>query len=462
MEAPQRPSSESQRCELIRVCLKGPTESRAVTVRRDCTVRQLKAGLAERMGVWTEEGLVLIHCGRVLKDLEILRSLQGKDGAVELCVVQRAAHTSSVSTDEDSESVPSPLPADLDLEAQTPTSPLFLVEGLDSLGLTSSGQGFFPSLQRQMETQLLADQEMMRRVLAAPFVQSTFSSASVQLTRQLIQSNPQTQQLLQTNPELKDVLYNSDVITQVLELVRNPEMINEVLKSEDKVQQESPESITCHFSFPQSTANSKQENASQDPCTDPLRKLTASPKPELNPESTVTTGLQSLLEQITSSPGFIESLLSGPYVGSLLKCLSQNPELAAQMLLSYPLFSENPQLQQQMRQQLPLLLQQMQSPELLSAMLNPKAVEALLQIQQGLQTLATEAPALIPAAGFGNTGVNLNAASDTVLNNKTRSGPGVATATEQQQHFVKQMLQALANTDHEDVEQLNPVVFGDT
>lgn len=46
------------------------------------------------MGVWTEEGLVLIHCGRVLKDLEILRSLQGKDGAVELCVVQRwAAHT---------------------------------------------------------------------------------------------------------------------------------------------------------------------------------------------------------------------------------------------------------------------------------------------------------------------------------------------------------------------------------
>lgn len=39
----------------------------------------------------------------------------------------------------------------------------------------------------------------------------------------------------------------------------------------------------------------------------------------------------------------------------------------------------------------------MQSPELLSAMLNPKAVEALLQIQQGLQTLATEAPALIPA-----------------------------------------------------------------
>lgn len=38
----------------------------------------------------------------------------------------------------------------------------------------------------------------------------------------------------------------------------------------------------------------------------------------------------------------------------------------------------------------------MQSPELLSALLNPRAMEAVLQIQQGLQTLATEAPALIP------------------------------------------------------------------
>ena len=39
---------------------------------------------------------------------------------------------------------------------------------------------------------------------------------------------------------------------------------------------------------------------------------------------------------------------------------------------------------------------QMQSPDLLAAMLNPRAMEAVLQIQQGLQTLAAEAPALVP------------------------------------------------------------------
>uniref|UniRef100_A0A3P8RY99 UBA domain-containing protein n=1 Tax=Amphiprion percula TaxID=161767 RepID=A0A3P8RY99_AMPPE len=165
--------------------------------------------------------------------------------------------------------------------------------------------------------------------------------------------------------------------------------------------------------------------------------------------------MQSLLEGITASPGLMESLLSGPYISSLLNCLSQNPDLAAQMLLSHPLFSGNPQLQEQMRQQIPLFLQQMQSPELLSAMLNPRAMEALLQIQHGLQTLAAEAPALIPS----------------VLNDQSGSGPQVATVTEQQQQFVQQMLQALANTDdgvhqednefQEELQQLSSMGFRD-
>lgn len=89
------------------------------------------------------------------------------------------------------------------------------MEGLDSLGLTDSGPGFFPALQRQMESQLLADTEMMRRVLCNPFVRSTLSTSSPQLTRQLILSNPQIQQLLQTNPEVGDMLNNADLIAQV-------------------------------------------------------------------------------------------------------------------------------------------------------------------------------------------------------------------------------------------------------
>lgn len=54
---------------------------------------------------------------------------------------------------------------------------------------------------------------------------------------------------------------------------------------------------------------------------------------------------------------------------------------------------------------------------------------------------------------LGNIRANINATpkheSDSVLNSQSGSGPQVATVTEQQQQFVQQMLQALANANHE-------------
>lgn len=38
----------------------------------------------------------------------------------------------------------------------------------------------------------------------------------------------------------------------------------------------------------------------------------------------------------------------------------------------------------------------MQNPDALSVMTNPRAMQALMQIQQGLQTLQSEAPGLMP------------------------------------------------------------------
>lgn len=43
-----------------------------------------------------------------------------------------------------------------------------------------------------------------------------------------------------------------------------------------------------------------------------------------------------------------------------------------------------------------MVILQMQNPESLSVMTNPRAMQALMQIQQGLQTLQTEAPGLMP------------------------------------------------------------------
>uniref|UniRef100_A0A3Q2DU12 UBA domain-containing protein n=1 Tax=Cyprinodon variegatus TaxID=28743 RepID=A0A3Q2DU12_CYPVA len=159
----------------------------------------------------------------------------------------------------------------------------------------------------------------------------------------------------------------------------------------------------------------------------------------------------------------METLLSGPYISSLLDCLSQNPDVTAQMLLSHPLFSGNVQLQEQIRQQIPLFLQQMQRSELLSMVLNPRAMEALLQIQHGLQTLAVEAPFLVPVAGLGTSG-----GSDPDPNSQSGCSPQEALLTkqQQQQQFVDQMLKALANANNgedfqEELQQLSLMGFRD-
>lgn len=179
------------------------------------------------------------------------------------------------------------------------------MEGLESLGLTNNGPGFFPALQQQMEKQLLSDPEMMHCVLRSPLVQSTLSTSSPQVTRQLILSNPQVQQLLETNPEVGDMLNNTDIITQVqvvwdkigiifrvdffkaifhftvapsllssrscshfqvLELIRNPDLIEEVMYNEDRAlgnsepEQNVHETTTNDSDAPQQTEAKVQEH----------------------------------------------------------------------------------------------------------------------------------------------------------------------------------------------------------
>ncbi|KAG5842820.1 hypothetical protein ANANG_G00181810 [Anguilla anguilla] len=112
-------------------------------------------------------------------------------------------------------------------------------------------------------------------------------------------------------------------------------------------------------------------------------------------------GMQSLLQQISENPQLMQNMLSAPYMRNMMQSLAQNPDIASQVMMNNPLFAGNPQLQEQFRLQLPVFLQQMQNPEALSVMTNPRAMQALLQIQQGLQTLQTEAPGLMPSLAPG-------------------------------------------------------------
>lgn len=297
-------------------------------------------------------------------------------------------------------------------------------------------------------------------------------------------ANPQMQQLIQRNPEISHLLNNPDIMRQTLEIARNPAMMQEMMRNQD-LALSNLESIPGGYNalrrmytdIQEPMLNAAQEQFGGNPFAtagsssssgegtqpsrtenrDPLPNPWAPPPTTQTPATTTTTttssgtvsgtststttaagntlaaanyvasifstpGMQSLLQQITENPQLIQSMLSAPYMRSMMQSLTQNPDMAAQMMLSSPLFTGNPQLQEQMRPQLPNFLQQMQSPETIAAMSNPRAMQALLQIQQGLQTLATEAPGLIPSFTPG-VGVGVLGTAITPVGPVTPIGP---------------------------------------
>ncbi|GLD74994.1 ubiquilin-4 [Lates japonicus] len=84
----------------------------------------------------------------------------------------------------------------------------------------------------------------------------------------------------------------------------------------------------------------------------------------------------------------------------------------------------------------------MQNPEALSVMTNPRAMQALMQIQQGLQTLQTEAPGLMPSLMSGGIpGIPTGGGLPTENPASSPSNAGTNTA---QQQLMQQMLQMFA------------------
>ncbi|KAG9486807.1 hypothetical protein GDO78_006941, partial [Eleutherodactylus coqui] len=380
--------------------------------------------------------------------------------------------------------------------------------GLSGLGMNASN---FSELQSQMQRQLMSNPEMMVQIMENPFVQSMLSNPD--LMRQLIMANPQMQQLIQRNPEISHMLNNPDIMRQTLELARNPAMMQEMMRNQDRALS-NLESIPGGYNalrrmytdIQEPMLNAAQEqfggnpfaslmsNASPNAGNQPSRTENRDPLP--NPwapqsgsagspstggtgattagngtgssttsSSTLpnlssgvgagmfnTPGMQSLMQQISENPQLMQNMLSAPYMRNMMQSLSQNPELAAQMMQNNPLFAGNPQLQDQMRQQLPTFLQQMQNPDTLSAMSNPRAMQALLQIQQGLQTLAREAPSLVPGStafgGIGGTPSPNPAPVPTPTPMATETASPLSGITEPgHQQFVQQMLQALSGAN---------------
>ncbi|XP_032932224.1 ubiquilin-1-like isoform X2 [Catharus ustulatus] len=504
---------------IIKITVKTPKEKEEFAVPETSSIQQFKEEISKHFKSHTDQ-LVLIFAGKILKDQDTLIQHGIHDGLTVHLVIkmqkrsqdhpgQQTHTTDSITTTSISSSNTS-TPNSTNISSFALGS-LGGWTGLSNLGLNASN---FSELQSQMQQQLMSNPEMMVRLMENPFVQSMLSNPD--LMRQLIMANPQMQQLEQRNPEISRMLNNPDIMRQTLELARNPAMMQEMMRNQDRALS-NLESIPGGYNalrhmytdiqdpmlnaaqeqfggnpFASLVSNESSGGDSQpsqtenrDPLPNPWTPQSSSQNStststsgessgssnvgnstsaSMGQSSTIpnwgpglgvgvfnTPGMQSLFQQITENPQLMQNMLSAPYMRSMMQSLSQNPDLAIQMMLNNPLFAGNSQLQEQMRQQLPTFLQQMQNPDTLSAMSNPRAMQALLQIQQGLQTLAVEAPGLIPGLnpGLGGLGSTAAPTGSTVPSSiPIENTSPVSGATEPgHQQFVQQMLQALAGTN---------------
>ncbi|ENN74274.1 hypothetical protein YQE_09246, partial [Dendroctonus ponderosae] len=135
----------------------------------------------------------------------------------------------------------------------------------------------------------------------------------------------------------------------------------------------------------------------RDPLPNPWNRGAPNPPSATTPGRNVVVNppMASLLQQMSENPSMVQNMLSAPYTRSVLEALAADPNMANSLLADNPLLSRNPQLQEQMRNMMPQLIQQLQNPEMQNLMMNPQALNAIMQIQQGMETLRQTAPSLV-------------------------------------------------------------------
>uniref|UniRef100_A0A8C5QBX7 Ubiquilin 4 n=1 Tax=Leptobrachium leishanense TaxID=445787 RepID=A0A8C5QBX7_9ANUR len=471
--------------------------------------------------------LVLIFAGKILKDGDTLNQHGIKDGLTVHLVIKTpqksqdpsslspsaAATAAAVAASTASPTSTANPPTDSQLPASSST-PSESSEGspeggngsagfggLTGLGNLGMGSANFMELQQQMQRQLMSNPEMLSQIMENPLVQNMMSNPD--LMRQMIVSNPQMQQLMERNPEISHMLNNPELMRQTMELARNPAMMQEMMRNQDRalsnlesipggynalrrmytdIQEPMFSAAREQFgSNPFSASGSSDGSASQPLRTENREPLPNPWSPSAGPQSqtrgegnsgttssqgtptvsnplginaaNLSTGsfsspeMQGLLQQISENPQLMQSMISAPYMRNMIQSLAQNPEFASQMMVNIPIFNGNPQLQEQLRSQLPVFLQQMQNPESLSVMTNPRAMQALLQIQQGLQTLQTEAPGLISSLGSPSVPGMPTASDSPTASTPTTTPPaggGSSSSSNPQQLMMQQMIQLLA------------------
>ncbi|RUS92132.1 hypothetical protein EGW08_000156 [Elysia chlorotica] len=442
-------SGEATDVGVMKITVKTPKEKHTVEVKIGGSVRELKEEVQKKFNAPYEQ-LCIIFAGKIIKDEDTLEQHGIKDGLTVHLVIKSANRTAPTNPPPSNNTTPSANTAP-DV-SQTPFN-LGGIGGLAGLSGMGMGSANFMEMQNRMQREIMNNPEMMGQLMESPFIQSMMSNPD--MMRTLLMNNPQMRELMERNPEITHMLNNPEVMRQTMELARNPAMMQELMRSQDRAMS-NLESIPGGFNALQRMYRDIQEpmmNAAQESMggSNPFASLVSNgtsenaqqgrenTQPLPNPwggsgSATPTTatgttspipstgqtpgaggagqnsftgmfnspGMQSLMQQMMQNPQMMSNMMQAPYMQSMMQSLSANPELAQQIIGNNPLFANNPQMQANMSQMMPNLLQQLQNPDVQNMVTNPRALEALMQIQTGLNQLQQESPSVFSSiTGMG-------------------------------------------------------------
>ncbi|XP_066475397.1 ubiquilin-1-like [Tiliqua scincoides] len=407
----------------ICVTAKSPGASAQFVLPEDSTIQEFKEELAKHFDCQTGQ-LVLVFFGRILKDHDTLQQCGVGDGMTVHLVIR------SLKREQEELPLPPYAPRAAVCAATLPDS--HVASAPFRLG-SQSPWGPQETGPFGAEWQLVPTSERI-----------------IQKVRQVILANPEVQQLAQQVPAISHILNNLDIMRvildkmrEIVDLARNPDQLQD-LKSPDQALMGLQSSIPGGDNPLRQLNSEIQEpglSSGQDlflagpyaplgrsPCPEQAGGLRSpGPGTEALPVSRSCTSIcshgccadegglfQTLAGPLghsssTSNPepsagigGFgaggaqspdaaeIPTLivnLCNAYTKRMMFSLMQNALLASQGTEAPP---------EQIRQQILHFAQQMQSPEMMAAMSNPRAIQAWVQMEQGLRTLAAEAPVLVP------------------------------------------------------------------
>ncbi|XP_041762523.1 ubiquilin-1 [Anopheles merus] len=470
----------------ITIMVKTPKDRKSIEIEDDAEIKDLKAIVAEKFET-NPELVCLIFAGKIMKDTDTLKTHNIKEGLTVYLVIKAAPRADAESARR--------APADV---SQTPFG-LNQLGGLAGLSALGGNQTNFMDLQSRMQHELLDNPDLMRTVLDNPLVQQMMNNPDTM--RQILTSNPQMQELMQRNPEISHMLNNPELLRQTMELARNPSMLQELMRSHDRAIS-NLESVPGGYSalqriyrdiqepmmnatFRNPYSGTSESGSTSGGGTNP-QQGTENRSPLPNPWSSASSGtgsgnrgaagtgsagtdaagtplgllntpaMQSLLQQMSDNPSIMSNMLNSPATRSMMEALAADPAMAANLMSQNPLLANSPGLQEQLRTMMPQLMRQMQNPEVQQMVTNPQALNAILQIQQGMEQLRSAAPGLMstmgippmPGAPPSTTGSGGTGATNTASAATTATGGAGAQASNNDalfSEFMSRMINGMAS-----------------